>query len=112
MVIAVHDIIDLFAPLTFRMMMKSKTVQDVFATFVCRHGLELVRGNDALAQLFHAIVDDRAPQLSLTDEENLQQRVTLDLEIGQDAQHLQRRRRKRLRFIHHQQGVRVTIPQR
>jgi hypothetical protein len=76
-------------------------MQDIRMAFLLAHWLDSVRGNDALAQLFHVVADDDAPQFGLTDKKYLQEGVALELEIRQDAEHLEGGGSKRLCLIHH-----------
>ncbi len=78
-------------------------VLDVAPRLVDIQRSDVAGGDHALAQLQHLRALHRAPEFRLTDEEALQQRVRLELEIRQHAQLLDRARREVLRFVDDEQ---------
>ena len=82
-----------------------QTVHDIGFNLVRIHGIQMMRGDNALAQLFqrrrrlHQIA-----KLWLAQQENLQQGRGTQLEIRQHAQFFQRIDRQILRLVHDQQA--------
>jgi len=78
-------------------------VLDVASRLIGVERSDMTRGNDPLAQLQHVRALHRAPELGLADEEALQQRVRLELEIGQHPQLLDGAGGQVLRFVDDEQ---------
>jgi len=80
-----------------------EAVLDVAARLLGVERAEVVGGDHALAQLLHLGALHDVAELRLPDQEALQQRMVLELEVGQHAQLLDRRRGEVLRLVDDQQ---------
>src|SRR3546814_1557692 len=80
--------------------------QDVFAGFDVVEGRQVVDGDDALAELLEALARQLAAEFRLADEEHLQQRASLMIDVREHAQLLQRRHRKALGLVDDENGPR------
>src|SRR5262249_55668785 len=76
---------------------------DVASRLVSIQGADVARSNHALPQLLHLRALHRTPELRLTDKETLEERMSVELEIRQHSQLLDRARRKVLRFVDNEQ---------
>src|SRR3546814_18744119 len=82
--------------------------QDVFAGFDVVEGRQVVDGDDALAELLEALARQLAAEFRLADEEHLQQRTSLMIDVREHAQLLQRRHRKALGLVDDENGPHVA----
>ena len=89
-----------------------QAVLDVAARLVGVQRADVAGGDHALAQLQHLRALHRAPEFRLADEEALQQRVRLELEIRQHAQLLDRARREVLRLVDDEQRALALLAHR
>ena len=87
-------------------------VLDVAARLVGVHRADVAGGDHALPELQHLRALHRAPELGLADEEALQQRVGLELEVRQHAQLLDRARREVLRLVDDEQRALALLAHR
>jgi hypothetical protein len=83
----------------------AQAVLDVATCLVAVERPEVIRGDDALAQLLHVRALQDAAEFRLAEQEGLDQRAVVVLEVGQHAQFLDRARRQVLRLVDHQQGA-------
>jgi hypothetical protein len=69
----------------------------------------VVAGDHALAQLLHAGAVQGGAELRLAEQEGLQQRLVVGLEVRQHAQFFHRARRQVLGFVDDQQGALALV---
>ena len=81
----------------------TQPVFQIFAALLAADRAEMIRGDDALAQLLEIGMRQQGAELGLADQKALERGGGADLEIGQHAQFFQRLDREVLRLVDQQQ---------